>query len=97
MSSHFQETISKFLGYYEVGISHLHTICMADFMKTKQIHLEEAFNDIKQRRSVLSPNFGFLGQFLQPESEIMTSTPTQRLCPAKWRQPALHSSPTCRH
>ncbi|ELK33478.1 Dual specificity protein phosphatase 5 [Myotis davidii] len=48
-------------------------------MKTKQLHLKEAFNDIKQRRHVISPSFGFLDQFLQQESKILSSMPTCRL------------------
>ncbi|EPQ09016.1 Solute carrier family 28 member 3 [Myotis brandtii] len=52
---------------------------MAYLMKTKQLHLKEAFNDIKQRRHVISPSFGFLDQFLQQESKILSSTPTCRL------------------
>ncbi|KAK1334401.1 hypothetical protein QTO34_005405, partial [Cnephaeus nilssonii] len=51
---------------------------MAYLMKTKQLHLKEAFNDIKQRRHVISPSFGFLDQFLQHESKILSSTPTCR-------------------
>ena len=49
---------------------------MAYLMKTKQFHLKDAFDYIKQRRSVVSPNFGFMGQLLQYESEILPSTPT---------------------
>lgn len=48
---------------------------MAYLMKTKQFRLKEAFDYIKQRRSVVSPNFGFMGQLLQYESEILPSTP----------------------
>jgi dual specificity MAP kinase phosphatase len=48
---------------------------MAYLMKTKQFRLKEAFDYIKQRRSVISPNFGFMGQLLQYESEILPSTP----------------------
>uniref|UniRef100_A0A8B9NKS1 protein-tyrosine-phosphatase n=1 Tax=Accipiter nisus TaxID=211598 RepID=A0A8B9NKS1_9AVES len=44
-------------------------------MKTKKLRLEEAFDYIKQRRSLISPNFGFMGQLLQYESEILSSTP----------------------
>lgn len=49
---------------------------MAYLMKTKQFRLKEAFDYIKQRRGVISPNFGFMGQLLQYESEILPSTPT---------------------
>ncbi|OWK08017.1 DUSP5, partial [Cervus elaphus hippelaphus] len=86
ISSHFQEAIDfidcvrekggKVLVHCEAGISRSPTICMAYLMKTKQFHLKDAFDYIKQRRSVVSPNFGFMGQLLQYESEILPSTPT---------------------
>ncbi|KAL4668387.1 hypothetical protein H8957_011230 [Semnopithecus entellus] len=85
ISSHFQEAIDfidcvrekggKVLVHCEAGISRSPTICMAYLMKTKQFRLKEAFDYIKQRRSMVSPNFGFMGQLLQYESEILPSTP----------------------
>uniref|UniRef100_A0A8B9QTH3 protein-tyrosine-phosphatase n=1 Tax=Apteryx owenii TaxID=8824 RepID=A0A8B9QTH3_APTOW len=70
ISSHFQEAIDfiaggKILVHCEAGISRSPTICMAYLMKTKKLRLEEAFDYIKQRRSLISPNFGFMGQLLQ--------------------------------
>ncbi|XP_008839988.1 dual specificity protein phosphatase 5 [Nannospalax galili] len=86
ISSHFQEAIDfidcvrekggKVLVHCEAGVSRSPTICMAYLMKTKQFHLKEAFDYVKQRRSMISPNFGFMGQLLQYESEILPSTPT---------------------
>ncbi|XP_021566538.1 dual specificity protein phosphatase 5 [Carlito syrichta] len=86
ISSHFQEAIDfidcvrekggKVLVHCEAGISRSPTICMAYLMKTKQFRLKDAFDYIKQRRSMISPNFGFMGQLLQYESEILPSTPT---------------------
>ncbi|XP_023676391.1 dual specificity protein phosphatase 5 isoform X3 [Paramormyrops kingsleyae] len=85
--SHFQEAIDfidcvkqtggKVLVHCEAGISRSPTICMAYIMKTKRLHLEEAFDFIKQRRALISPNFGFMGQLLQFESEVFsTASPT---------------------
>ncbi|XP_004612031.2 dual specificity protein phosphatase 5 [Sorex araneus] len=86
ISSHFPEAIDfidcirekggKVLVHCEAGISRSPTICMAYLMKTKQLRLKEAFDYVKQRRGVISPNFGFMGQLLQYESEILPSTPT---------------------
>uniref|UniRef100_A0A8D0L401 Dual specificity protein phosphatase n=1 Tax=Sphenodon punctatus TaxID=8508 RepID=A0A8D0L401_SPHPU len=86
ISSHFQEAIDyidcirraggKILVHCEAGISRSPTICMAYLMKMKKFRLEEAFDYIKQRRSLISPNFGFMGQLLQYESEILSSTPS---------------------
>ncbi|KAJ8402777.1 hypothetical protein AAFF_G00364490 [Aldrovandia affinis] len=87
ISSHFQEAIAfidcvkksggKVLVHCEAGISRSPTICMAYIMKTKGLQLEEAFAFIKQRRTLISPNFGFMDQLLQFESEVLPSvTPT---------------------
>ncbi|XP_066476498.1 dual specificity protein phosphatase 5 [Tiliqua scincoides] len=86
ISSHFQEAIEfidctrraggKILVHCEAGISRSPTICMAYLMKMRKFRLEEAFDYIKQRRSLISPNFGFMGQLLQYESEILSSAPS---------------------
>ncbi|KAM4703462.1 dual specificity protein phosphatase 5 [Rhinophrynus dorsalis] len=83
ISSHFQEAIDfidtvrltggRVLVHCEAGISRSPTICMAYLMKTKRLHLEEAFEYIKQRRSLVSPNFSFMGQLLHYESEVFSS------------------------
>ncbi|KAJ8250357.1 hypothetical protein COCON_G00222790 [Conger conger] len=83
ISSHFQEAVDfidcigksggKVLVHCEAGISRSPTICMAYMMKTKGLQLEEAFDFIKQRRPLISPNFSFMGQLLQLESELLPS------------------------
>ncbi|KAG8432005.1 hypothetical protein GDO86_020505, partial [Hymenochirus boettgeri] len=83
ISSHFQEAIDfidtvkctggRVLVHCEAGISRSPTICMAYLMKTKRFTLEEAFEYVKQRRSLISPNFSFMGQLLHYESEVFTS------------------------
>uniref|UniRef100_A0A8C0UNJ4 protein-tyrosine-phosphatase n=1 Tax=Cyanistes caeruleus TaxID=156563 RepID=A0A8C0UNJ4_CYACU len=93
ISSHFQEAIDfidyvrraggKILVHCEAGISRSPTICMAYLMKTKKLRLDEAFDYIKQRRSLISPNFGFMGQLLQYESEILSSTPSPPVASCK--------------
>ncbi|XP_067114887.1 dual specificity protein phosphatase 5 [Osmerus mordax] len=85
ISSHFQEAIEfidrvklsggKVLVHCEAGISRSPTICMAYIMRTERRQLEEAFDIIKQRRELISPNFSFMGQLLQFESEVLSSTP----------------------
>ena len=65
-------------------------------LKTKQSHLKDTFDYIERRRSKVSPNFSFMGQLLQFEYKILSSTPTHHP-PAKGRQPALHSSPIFWH
>ncbi|XP_030637376.1 dual specificity protein phosphatase 5 [Chanos chanos] len=85
ISSHFQEAIEfidrvkqaggKVLVHCEAGISRSPTICMAYIMKTQRVRLEEAFDMIRQCRAIISPNFSFMGQLLQFESEVLSSTP----------------------
>lgn len=73
----------KVLVHCEAGISRSPTICMAYLMKTKLFRLEEAFEYIKQRRSLVSPNFSFMGQLLHYESEIFSSKPSGPLMSCK--------------
>ncbi|CAH2322530.1 dual specificity phosphatase 5 [Pelobates cultripes] len=83
ISRHFQEAIEfidtvrraggRVLVHCEAGISRSPTICIAYLMKTKRFRLEEAFDYIKQRRSLISPNFSFMGQLLHYESEVFSS------------------------
>ncbi|XP_041065914.1 dual specificity protein phosphatase 5 [Carcharodon carcharias] len=90
MSSHFQEAIDfidhvrhtggKVLVHCEAGISRSPTICLAYLMRSKELRLEEAFDYIKERRNTISPNFGFMNQLLQYESEIVSLAPTVKSC-----------------
>ncbi|TNN62154.1 Dual specificity protein phosphatase 5 [Liparis tanakae] len=91
ISSHFQEAIDfidhvkqsggKVLVHCEAGISRSPTICMAYIMRTQQLRLDEAFDIIKQRRAVISPNFSFMGQLLQFESEVLSMAPAHAATP----------------
>ncbi|KAG8127152.1 putative Dual specificity protein [Naja naja] len=47
------------------------TICLAYLMRTNRVKLDEAFEFVKQRRSIISPNFSFMGQLLQFESQVL--------------------------
>lgn len=63
----------------EAGISRSPTICMAYLMKTQRLRLEEAFDAVRQRRAVISPNFSFMGQLLQFENEVLASVPDSNM------------------
>ncbi|XP_078269536.1 dual specificity protein phosphatase 5 [Rhinoraja longicauda] len=90
ISSHFQEAIDfidhvrltggKVLVHCEAGISRSPTICLAYLMKSKQLRLEEAFDYIKERRNTISPNFGFMNQLLNYETEMLPLAHTANPC-----------------
>ncbi|XP_072570384.1 dual specificity protein phosphatase 4 [Paramormyrops kingsleyae] len=64
----------RVLVHCQAGISRSATICLAYLMKRKQVRLEEAFEFVRQRRSVISPNFSFMGQLLQFESQVLATS-----------------------
>ncbi|CAI9620938.1 unnamed protein product [Staurois parvus] len=64
----------RVLVHCQAGISRSATICLAYLMMKKRVKLEEAFEFVKQRRSIISPNFSFMGQLLQFESQVLTTT-----------------------
>ncbi|KAF7481106.1 Hypothetical predicted protein [Marmota monax] len=40
-------------------------------MRTNRVKLDEDFEFVKQRRNIISPNFSFMGQLLQCESQVL--------------------------
>ncbi|NXL12093.1 DUS1 phosphatase, partial [Mesembrinibis cayennensis] len=68
----------------QAGISRSATICLAYLMRTNRVKLDEAFEFVKQRRSIISPNFSFMGQLLQFESQVLAPN-----CSAEAGSPAL--------
>ncbi|XP_062925152.1 dual specificity protein phosphatase 4 [Mobula hypostoma] len=73
----------RILVHCQAGISRSATICLAYLMMRKRVRLEEAFEFVKQRRSIISPNFSFMGQLLQFERQILASS-----CSAKSATPS---------
>lgn len=68
----------------QAGISRSATICLAYLMRTNRVRLDEAFEFVKQRRSIISPNFSFMGQLLQFESQVLAPH-----CSAEAGSPAM--------
>ncbi|XP_062237608.1 dual specificity protein phosphatase 2 [Platichthys flesus] len=60
----------RVLVHCQAGISRSATICLAYLMHTQRVRLDEAFDFVKQRRHVISPNLGFMGQLLQFETDV---------------------------
>ncbi|XP_072243720.1 dual specificity protein phosphatase 2 [Leuresthes tenuis] len=61
----------RVLVHCQAGISRSATICLAYLMHTQRVRLDEAFDFVKQRRQVISPNLAFMGQLLQFETDIL--------------------------
>ncbi|XP_015245694.1 PREDICTED: dual specificity protein phosphatase 2-like [Cyprinodon variegatus] len=61
----------RVLVHCQAGISRSATICLAYLMHTQRVRLDEAFDFVKQRRHVISPNLAFMGQLLQFETDIL--------------------------
>ncbi|XP_020824822.1 dual specificity protein phosphatase 1 [Phascolarctos cinereus] len=68
----------------QAGISRSATICLAYLMRANRVKLDEAFEFVKQRRSIISPNFSFMGQLLQFESQVLAPH-----CSAEAGSPAM--------
>uniref|UniRef100_K7F617 Dual specificity phosphatase 4 n=1 Tax=Pelodiscus sinensis TaxID=13735 RepID=K7F617_PELSI len=64
----------RVLVHCQAGISRSATICLAYLMMKRRVKLEEAFEFVKQRRSIISPNFSFMGQLLQFESQVLATS-----------------------
>ncbi|XP_069773756.1 dual specificity protein phosphatase 2 [Narcine bancroftii] len=81
ISAWFQEAIDfidlvknssgRVLVHCQAGISRSATICLAYLIWAQRVRLEEAFDFVKQRRGVISPNFAFMGQLLQFETKVL--------------------------
>ncbi|KAL6087373.1 hypothetical protein STEG23_016674 [Scotinomys teguina] len=79
ISAWFQEAIGfidsvknsggRVLVHCQAGISRSATICLAYLIQSRRVRLDEAFDFVKQRRGVISPNFSFMGQLLQFETQ----------------------------
>jgi len=60
----------RVLVHCHAGISRSATICMAYIMSNMKLRMEEAYYFVKNRRSIVSPNFNFMGQLLSFESIV---------------------------
>ncbi len=94
-SDSIKDSNGRVLVHCQAGISRSATICLAYLMKKKRVRLEEAFDFVKQRRSIISPNFSFMGQLLQFESQVLaTSCSVEAASPSATLGPKSSSTPT---
>lgn len=68
----FRSENGKVLVHCHAGVSRSATICMAYLMATRKLRMEEAYEYVKKKRRVISPNFNFMGQLLSFESQVIT-------------------------
>lgn len=83
-SDSVKNTGGRVFVHCQAGISRSATICLAYLMRTNRVKLDEAFEFVKQRRSIISPNFSFMGQLLQFESQVLAPS-----CSAEVGSPSI--------
>ncbi|KAJ0019276.1 hypothetical protein NQD34_006845 [Periophthalmus magnuspinnatus] len=66
-----KQTGGRVLVHCKAGISRSAAICLAYLMHTQRVRLQEAFDFVKQRRHIISPNVAFMGQLLQFETDVL--------------------------
>ncbi|XP_055335153.1 dual specificity protein phosphatase 10-like [Paramacrobiotus metropolitanus] len=64
---------SSILIHCQAGVSRSATIVVAYVMHHLGISMNEAYNLVKTKRSVISPNFNFMGQLMQYEKDLKKS------------------------
>lgn len=69
ISDSVKNSKGRVLVHCQAGISRSATICLAYLISRHRLRLDEAYEYVKKRRSVISPNFNFMGQLLNWESE----------------------------
>lgn len=64
----------RVLVHCRAGISRSATICLAYLMYTRRLRLDDAYEFVRRRRSVISPNLNFMGQLLRFEQQMFDSS-----------------------
>ncbi|XP_048846863.1 dual specificity protein phosphatase 2 [Brienomyrus brachyistius] len=66
-----KESGGRVLVHCQAGISRSATICLAYLIHSRRVCLNEAFDFVKKRRQVISPNLAFMGQLMQFETDVL--------------------------
>lgn len=67
--NHVKAKNGKILVHCKAGVSRSATLCLAYLISNRKMCLDDAYNEIKQKRRVISPNFNFMGQLLSWQKE----------------------------
>jgi len=62
----------KILVHCKAGVSRSATMCLAYLISNRKMCLNDAYDEIKAKRRVISPNFNFMGQLLTWEEEQLS-------------------------
>lgn len=63
---------SNVLIHCQAGVSRSATIVVAYLMQHCNLSMNEAYSLVKNKRSVISPNFNFMGQLMEYENTLKT-------------------------
>uniref|UniRef100_A0A3Q4BZK1 Dual specificity protein phosphatase n=1 Tax=Mola mola TaxID=94237 RepID=A0A3Q4BZK1_MOLML len=88
-----RDASGRVLVHCQAGISRSATICLAYLMKRKRVRLDEAFEFVRRRRSIISPNFSFMGQLLQFESQLLATSCSAEAASATPTSPFIFNFP----
>lgn len=61
------------------GISRSATVCIAYVMLTRRLSAHDAYQFVKSKRPIISPNLSFMGQLIQFEHKLMFSDKAESL------------------
>lgn len=81
------------LVHCKAGISRSPTIAIAYLMKWKRLHLQEAYEFVKQCRPQISPNLNFMGQLMNYERQLLRKGNTSRPCSSMLPSPTAFFLP----
>lgn len=83
------------------GISRSATVCIAYMMQSQRMTLKEAYEHVRGRRPIISPNLHFMGQLMVFEQELMckwaTKVPTSSTDIVAVQTPPCYTTQSDRH